>query len=125
LDQAMGRADVCITTALIPGKRAPILVTAAMVQKMHPGAVIVDLAAEQGGNCELTKPGERVVVHGVTIVGAVNLPSQMATHSSQMFARNLEKLVAHIVRDGALKLDSNDEIVRGLQAHSGAKEKIA
>jgi NAD(P) transhydrogenase subunit alpha len=125
LEQAMGRADVCITTALVPGKRAPTLVTAGMVAKMHPGSVIVDLAAEQGGNCELTKPGERVVVDGVTIVGATNLPSQMATHASQMFARNLEKLITHIVKDGALKLDPSDEIVRGLQAHAAAKEKIA
>jgi NAD(P) transhydrogenase subunit alpha len=123
LEHAIARADVCITTALIPGQRAPILVTAKMVASMHPGSVIVDLAAEQGGNCEGTQPGKRVVVGGVSIIGALNLPAQMPTHASQMFARNLEKLIGHIVKDGALKLDPADEIVRGLTAHM--KEKSA
>jgi len=114
LEQALGKADACVTTALIPGRRAPILLTRGMVERMRRGSVIVDLAAEQGGNCELTQPGKRVVENGVTIIGTLNLPSQMATHASQMFARNLEKLIGHVVKDGALKLDRGDEIVRGM-----------
>jgi NAD(P) transhydrogenase subunit alpha len=114
MDEALVRCDACITTALIPGRRAPILVTAAQVGRMRRGSVVVDLAAEQGGNCELTQPGKRVVVGGVTIVGEINLPAQLAPHASQMFARNMEKLLGHIAKDGALALDPNDEIVRGL-----------
>jgi NAD(P) transhydrogenase subunit alpha len=121
LEQALGRADVCVTTALIPGKRAPILITRGMVERMHHGAVIVDLAAEQGGNCELTKPGQRVVENGVTIIGTLNLPSQMATHASQMFSRNMEKVIGHLVKDGALKLDRGDEITRGMLVTDGGE----
>jgi NAD(P) transhydrogenase subunit alpha len=115
LAQVIGKQDAVITTALIPGRRAPILVTETMVARMRSGSVIVDLAAEQGGNCALTKPGERVrTPGGVTIVGEKNLPSQMAVHASQMFARNMEKLLAHITdKESALRLDMNDEIVKG------------
>jgi NAD(P) transhydrogenase subunit alpha len=116
LENALHRCDVCITTALIPGRPAPVLVTEKMVAGMRPGSVIVDLAAEQGGNCALTRPGERVVIDGVTIVGEKNLPAQMAVHASQMFSRNVEKLIGHLVppKEGVLKLDPADEIVRGM-----------
>ncbi len=119
---ALARADAVITTALIPGRRAPILLTAAQVGRMRRGTVVVDLAAEQGGNCELTRPGERVVVNGVTIVGERNLPSQMATHASQMFSKNLEKLIAHLLtKEGELRLDADDEIIRGMMVTRGER----
>jgi H+-translocating NAD(P) transhydrogenase subunit alpha len=118
--EALHRCDACITTALIPGRRAPILVTADQVGRMRPKSVIVDLAAEQGGNCELTQPGKRIVTDGgVTIIGEINLPAQMAPHASQMFSRNMEKLLGHIVKDGALALNFDDEIVRGLVVARG------
>ncbi|MBS2023253.1 MAG: Re/Si-specific NAD(P)(+) transhydrogenase subunit alpha [Deltaproteobacteria bacterium] len=111
------KVDAVITTALIPGKRAPILVDEAMVRAMRPHTVIVDIAAEQGGNCALTKPGERVTTDGgVIIVGELNLPAQMAVHASQMWSRNMEKLLLHLVgKEGTdLKLDATDEITRGV-----------
>jgi len=111
---ALRRCDACVTTALIPGRRAPILVTADQAKSMRPGSVLVDLAAEQGGNCELTKPGENVVLNGVTFVGELNLPSQLAVHASQMYSRNMEKLLLHITKDAEWKLDLADEITRGL-----------
>jgi len=111
----LSRADVVITTALIPGRKAPILVTAEQVKGMKAGAVIVDLAAEQGGNCELTQPGQRVTTdNGVVIVGERNLPSQVAVHASQMYSRNMEKLILHVTKDAALVLDAADEIVKGM-----------
>ena len=106
--------DLVITTAQIPGKPAPRLITADMVRTMRPGAVIVDVAAEAGGNCELTVAGEEVRAHGVTIIGAVNLPSSLPYHASQMFARNVETLLAHLVKDDAIRLDGDDEIVRAM-----------
>ena len=106
-------ADVVIATALIPGQRAPVLVTEAMVKTMKPGSVIVDLAAEQKGNCELTEPGQVVVRHGVTVMGLLDLPGRLAVHASQMFSRNVEKLLLHVSKDGALVLDAKDEIVAG------------
>ena len=106
-------ADVCITTALIPGQRAPILITEEMVRTMKPGSVIVDLAAEQQGNCALTEAGKTVVKHGVTIMGTLDLPSKLAVHASQMYSRNMEKLLLHLSKDGALKLDMNEEITKG------------
>ena len=106
-------ADVVIATALIPGQRAPVLVTEAMVKTMKPGSVIVDLAAEQKGNCELTEPGQVVVRHGVTVMGVLDLPGRLAVHASQMFSRNVEKLLLHVSKDGALVLDAKDEIVAG------------
>ena len=114
------KADVIICTALIPGKRAPILVTEDMVKSMKPGSVVIDLAAEQGGNCEGCEAGKTVVKHGVTIVGAVDLPSNLAVHASQMWSRNMEKLMFHLTKDGVLKLDMKDEITRGcLITHAG------
>ncbi len=106
-------SDVVITTAAIPGRKAPILVTADMVRRMRPGSVIVDLAAETGGNSELTKPGEIIEVGGVTIDGTRNLPSTMPVHASQLYSKNVSTLLLLLVKDGALKLDFNDEIVKG------------
>jgi NAD(P) transhydrogenase subunit alpha len=105
--------DAVITTAAIPGRPAPKLVTAEAVRAMRPGSVIVDLAAETGGNCELTEPGAEIVVDGVTIVGITNLPSTMPTHASQLLSRNMASLIGLLVEDGALALDWDDEIVAG------------
>jgi H+-translocating NAD(P) transhydrogenase subunit alpha len=105
-------ADAVITTAAIPGKPAPVLVTEDAVRSMRPGSVIVDLAAETGGNCALTVRGETVVRHDVTIVGELNLPATMPVHASQMYSRNVEALLKHLVADGELVLDFEDEITR-------------
>lgn len=116
----LAKADVCITTALIPGKRAPILITEEMVGRMRPGSVIVDLAAEQGGNCALTEPGTTITRHDVTILGPLDLPGDLAVHASQMYSRNMEKLLLHLTRDGALALNFEDEITRGcVVTHGG------
>lgn len=103
--------DVVITTALIPGRPAPRLITKETVARMRPGSVIVDLAAETGGNCELTKADETIVAHGVTIHGPTNLPSTVAVHASQLYARNITELVKVILKEGKLNLDFNDEIL--------------
>jgi NAD(P) transhydrogenase subunit alpha len=105
--------DLVVTTAAIPGRPAPRLIPASAVAGMRPGSVIVDLAAETGGNCELTKPGEVVVEHGVTIVGTLNLPSLMASHASQLYARNITTLLTHLAPAGELTLDWEDEITSG------------
>jgi NAD(P) transhydrogenase subunit alpha len=107
------KADVIVCTALIPGKRAPVLITEEMVKSMKPGSVIVDLAVEQGGNCALSEAGKTVVKHGVTLIGAADLPSHLAVHASQMWSRNMEKLLFHVTKDGALVADTKDEIIRG------------
>jgi NAD(P) transhydrogenase subunit alpha len=104
-------ADIVITTAQVPGKKAPILVTEEMVQQMNPGSVIVDLAAEQGGNCACTEPGKDVVRNGVTIIGPINLPSSMPVHASQMYAKNVSTLLQYMVKDGELLLNFDDDIV--------------
>ena len=117
----VAKADVVVCTALIPGKRAPVLVTAEMVRSMRAGSVIVDLAAEQHGNCELTRPGETVVEDGVTIIGQTDAASRLCAHASQMYSRNTEKLLFHVTRDGAWSLDFADEIVAGsVVTHDGA-----
>lgn len=103
--------DAVVTTAAVPGRPAPKILTAAMVEGMKPGAVIVDLAAETGGNCELTKPGETYVHNGVTISGSLNLPSRGAIHSSEMYARNLYNFLSLSLKDGALNLDWDDELI--------------
>jgi NAD(P) transhydrogenase subunit alpha len=113
LARHVAKSDVVICTALIPGRRAPVLVTAEMVRSMRAGSVVVDLAAEQQGNCELTKPGETVVEHGVTLIGQTDLTSRMCAHASQMYSRNMEKLLLYVTKDGAWKLDPKDEIVAG------------
>ncbi len=110
--RAVAAADVVITTAAIPGKKAPVLITADMVAGMRPGSVIVDVAAEQGGNCELTRPGETVVKDGVTVLGPVNMASSVPTHASQLHAKNVANFLALIVKQGALTIDMGDEIVR-------------
>jgi NAD(P) transhydrogenase subunit alpha len=117
----LARADVCVTTALVPGRRAPILVTAEMARGMRPGSVIVDLAAEQGGNCELTEAGRTVVSGGVTIVGPLDAAAELAVHASQMYSRNMEKLVLHLTRDGAFVPDFGDEITRGCVVTHGGR----
>ena len=115
LELVAGRAreaDVVITTALIPGKRAPVLITADTVRAMRPGSVVVDLAGEQGGNCELSRPGETVVEHGVTIHAPLDLVSSMPVHASQMLSRNHAALLQLLIKDGKLTLNFEDEIVR-------------
>jgi NAD(P) transhydrogenase subunit alpha len=109
----MAEQDVVITTAAVPGKRAPVLITKEMVRAMAPGSVIVDLAAERGGNCELTKAGETVIEQGVTILGPTNLPATVPYHASQMYARNLVTFLKHLVnKEGQLTIDTADEITR-------------
>lgn len=104
-------SDVVITTAQVPGKKAPLLVTEEMVAQMAPGSVIVDLAAEQGGNCAGTEPGKDVVRHGVTIIGPINLPSSMPVHASQMYAKNISTLLQYLIKDGELQLNFEDDII--------------
>ena len=106
-------SDVVITTAAIPGRRAPVLLTEAMVRSMRPGSVVVDLAAESGGNVELSRPGEDVVVEGVTIHGARNVPSSMPVHASQLYSRNVTTLLISLVHEGAIRIDMDDEVVKG------------
>jgi len=108
----VAESDVVITTAAIPGKKAPILVTREMVEGMHRGSVVVDLAAERGGNCELTKPGERVDHNGVTILGPLNIPSDVPYHASQMYSKNITTFLLHLVKEGELIVDLDDEITR-------------
>ena len=114
-------ADFIITTALIPGRPAPKLVTDEMVKSMKPGSVIVDMAAEMGGNVEGTEPGKEVVRHGVTIIGLTNLPATMPGSATQMYAKNLQTLIKHLLSDGELKLDFDDEITRGATITHGGK----
>jgi NAD(P) transhydrogenase subunit alpha len=110
LERHIADMDVVITTALVPGRPAPRLIPASAVEAMRPGSVIVDLAAETGGNCELTEPGETVVREDVTIIGQLNLPAGMPLHASQMYARNIAAVLEHLVHDGELALDLDDEI---------------
>jgi NAD(P) transhydrogenase subunit alpha len=113
-------ADVVVTTAAVPGRRAPRLVSAGMVEGMRPGSVIVDLAAEAGGNCELTEAGRTVIKHGVMLHGPVNVPSALAPHASQLYSRNVSAFLLHLVKAGTLTLDRTDEITRGtLVTHGG------
>jgi NAD(P) transhydrogenase subunit alpha len=113
LEKRLPDFDVVVTTAAVPGRPAPKLIPASAVEAMRPGSVIVDIAAETGGNCELTRPGEEVVEHGVTIVGFTNLPSTMPTHASQLYARNVMALLQHLAPEGKLALDWEDEITSG------------
>jgi H+-translocating NAD(P) transhydrogenase subunit alpha len=114
LGKFVAENDVVITTALVPGRRAPILISDEMLAAMRPGSVIVDLAAEAGGNCEGAQPGSTVVRHAVSIVAPLNVPSSMPYHASQLYARNLWALFDHLVKDGVLTLDMNDEITKGV-----------
>lgn len=104
------KSDIIITTALIPGKPAPLLITREMVYDMHPGAVIVDIAAEQGGNCELTEAGQTTIVNEVKVIGPLNLPSQLAHHASQLYSKNMLALLNHLLKDGTPQFDFEDEI---------------
>lgn len=113
LGEKVAQADVVITTALIPGRPAPRLVTAAMVEAMRPGSVIVDLAVEQGGNCELSQADQEVIHHGVVVLAPSNLPSTLATDASTLYARNLVTLLQLLVKDGALSVNESDEVVAG------------
>jgi NAD(P) transhydrogenase subunit alpha len=120
LAKALSTADCIITTAAIPGKKAPVIITRDMVARMKFGAIIVDMAAESGGNCELTVPGEHVIANDVNIHGPLNLPSRMPTHASEMYAKNLFNLFSPFIRDGELKLDYADEVIAGcLLTHEG------
>ena len=112
LAQVVAESDVVLTAAVIPGKKSPVLVTREMVQGMAPGSVIVDLAAERGGNCEVTRPGEKVVEYGVTIIGRINVASSVPYHASQMYARNVTAFLSLLVKDGKLQLNLADEIIR-------------
>lgn len=112
LATAVAESDVVVTTAAVPGARAPILLTEAMLRGMRPGSVVVDLAADSGGNCELTRPGETVRHHGVTVIGALNLAATVARDASQMYARNLSAFLRLLVKEGSLQTDSADPIVR-------------
>ena len=114
LGKHVAESDVVVTTALVPGRRAPILITEDMVKAMRAGSVIVDLAAEAGGNCEATAPGSTSVSHDVTIIAPFNLPSTMPFHASQLYAKNVIALFEHLVKDGKLDLDMNDEITKGV-----------
>ncbi|HEX7119274.1 MAG TPA: Re/Si-specific NAD(P)(+) transhydrogenase subunit alpha [Longimicrobiales bacterium] len=126
-------ADAVITTALVPGRRAPVLITEAMVRDMRAGSVIVDLAAEMGGNCELTEPGREVLHHDVLVVGLDDAPAAVAVHASQMYSRNITALLLHLTHDGALRTDfEEDEIGRaclvtrdGAVVHEDARQRIA
>jgi NAD(P) transhydrogenase subunit alpha len=109
----VAESDVVITTAAIPGRKAPVLVTREMVEGMSRGSVIVDLAAERGGNCELTVPGERVDHNGVTILGPLNIPSDVPYHASQMYSKNITTFLLHLVKEGQVVIDLDDEITRG------------
>lgn len=111
LARHIAKSDIVVTTALIPGRPAPVLITRDMVEGMVPGSVIVDIAAEQGGNCELTKAGETVVHNGVKILGPVNLPGTLAFHASRLYAKNMANVLDLIIKDGSLSLDTSDEII--------------
>jgi NAD(P) transhydrogenase subunit alpha len=112
LGKVVAESDVVVTAAVIPGKKSPILVTKEMVAGMAPGSVLVDLAAERGGNCELTRAGEKVEEHGVTIIGSINLASTVPYHASQMYAKNVATFLLYMVKDGKLQINPEDEIVR-------------
>lgn len=120
LTQHVGASDAVITTAQVPGRKAPVLVTREMVAQMKPGSVIVDLAAEQGGNCECTEPGKDVMWNGVTVIGPINLPSSMPVHASETYSKNILALLQLMVKDKALNLNFEDDIIAGAcVAHGG------
>jgi NAD(P) transhydrogenase subunit alpha len=121
LTRVVADSDIVISAAVIPGKKSPILITAEMVKGMSPGSVIVDLAAERGGNCELTRTGETITVGGVTIIGAINLASTVPYHASQMYARNLTTYLTYMVKDGKLQLNPQDEIIRETMITTGGE----
>jgi len=121
LARVVAESDVVITAAVIPGKKSPVLVKREMVHGMAPGSVIVDLASERGGNCELTRPGEKVVEHGVTVIGRINLASSVPYHASQMYARNVSAFLSLLVQGGKLQLNLEDEIIRDTMVTRGGE----
>ncbi len=121
LGDVLSEMDMVVTTALVPGMKAPILVTQAMAERMHPGSVIVDLAAERGGNCELTQPGETIIHNGVKILGPLNLSSKLATHASLLFSKNVVTFVLNMVKDGAIEMNMEDPIVTGSMVAKGGE----
>ncbi len=121
LGKVIAESDVVITTAVVPGKKAPVLVTTEMVSGMAPGSVIVDLAAERGGNCELTKSGEKITINGVTIIGWINLASSVPYHSSQMYGRNITSFLLNLVKDGKLNLNMQDDIISSTLVTQGGE----
>ena len=122
LAKRIARMDVVITTALVPGQPAPRLVSEEAVRSMRPGSVVVDLAAEKGGNCDCTEPGRDVIAHGVTVIGRTSLPAEVPAHASQMFARNLQTFLEHLLADdGALTFDLEDEITAGTLVSRGGE----
>ncbi len=131
MTRVVASSDVVITTAAVPGKKAPVLVTAAMVEGMARGSVVVDLAAERGGNCELTQPGQTIDHNGVIILGPLNLPSEIPNHASQLYAKNIVTFLLAMVKEGKLALDLEDEIIRetlvareGAVANAAVREKL-
>ena len=129
--RVVAESDVVITTAMIPGKKAPVLITSEMLKKMAPGSIVVDLAAERGGNVDATRAGETVQVGGVRVMGAVNLPATMPYHASQMYARNVATFVQNMIKDNALVVSTDDEIMRdtlvtqgGEIVHAGIRERL-
>lgn len=121
LTKVVAESDIVISAAVIPGKKSPVLITADMVKGMAPGSVIVDLAAERGGNCEVTQTGKTVMQHGVTIIGAINLASSVPYHASQMYARNLTNYLLYMVKDGKLQQNMQDEIIRETRVTDGGE----
>jgi NAD(P) transhydrogenase subunit alpha len=120
LGNVIAESDVVITAAVVPGKKSPVLVTREMVERMAPGSVVVDLAAERGGNCELTQAGEKIVIDGVTIIGWFNLATAVPYHASQMYAKNITTFLLYMVKEGKLQLNLQDEIIRStLVTHDG------
>jgi NAD(P) transhydrogenase subunit alpha len=125
--ETVARNDIVITTAAIPGKKSPLLITREAVHGMHPGSVIVDLAAERGGNCEVTRPDEHVVEQGVTVLGPSNLPASVPYHASQMYSRTITTFLRQMVKEGAVQLNMEDEVIRDtMVAHEGeiANERV-
>ena len=121
LGKVVAESDVVVTAAVIPGKNPPVLVTKEMVAAMAPGSVIVDLASERGGNCELTQPGQNIVAHGVTIIGRINFASTVPYHASQMYARNVSAFLLHLIKDGKFQFNMQDEIVRDTMLTRGGE----
>jgi H+-translocating NAD(P) transhydrogenase subunit alpha len=121
LGRVVAESDVVITAAVIPGKKSPVLITADMVKSMAPGSVIVDIASERGGNCELTKMGQTITAHGVTIIGMINIASTVPYHASQMYARNITTYLTYMVKEGKLQLNLQDEIVRETLVTNGGE----
>lgn len=121
LGKVVGESDVVITAAVVPGKKSPVLVTKQMVEGMAPGSVIVDLASERGGNCELTKPGEKIIARGVTIIGYFNFASTVPYHASQMYARNITAFLLYMIKDGKLQLNQDDEIIKSTLVTRGGE----